>query len=491
MASQGSHNRERRNALRAIGRLAEAPRGSRPHELVRRTGAAAVRATAVAILTGDQDNFLLQDAVWLLDSFFFPSFSAAPALEGVAEQPALAPALRYRAAAARARLVFARPGPLASADRAFILGGLRSDDPGVRAAAAMGAARLREAQLADPGRAELLQALAAAWAAEPPLALAPDAPDPRDAGLLGLQESSPTSLTARAALARAQDRLAGGERLAQLRVAFEALALPNSLTQGGITLRAGLPPAELPPLLAELARAGAALDAVLGPELGAPIPGEGGRPLSVIVFGGQGVYRDYVRAFTPFTVDVDGLYDEATATLYTHQRSPAQSENTLAETLRHELAHHEAGARLFPGRWLSPGYHAEPKGWADEGLAELLAGLSAEGLRPRPRQLARLCAASGPPDLAALLARRAGYDRFGSFDYDGAWALSYYLHTERPEALRRLYSAFREGRYSLQAWDEIAGVSLPQAQAELGAARERWCAADSGLAETSPRIAAN
>lgn len=477
MARSGGHARERRNAVRALGRLAESPRGSRARELVLRLRAAEVEAAMGALLAGETDSFLLQDAIWLLDSFFYPSYGAEAPLAGVAAAPGLAPALRYRAAAARARLVYARPGPLAPLDRAFILGGLRSDDPGVRAAAAMAAARLRDAQLDGAARAELLAALAAAWAAEPPLALAPDAPDPRDQGLAGPQESSPTSLTARAAIARAQDRLAGGERLARLRAAYEALALPNISAEGDVTLRAGLPLAELPPLLAEIGRARAALGALLGPELAAPLPGEGGRPLSVLIFARQGVYRDYMRAFTPFTVEVDGTYDEATATLYTHQRTPEQSENTLAETLRHELAHHEAGARLFPGRWLSPGYHREPKGWADEGLAELLAGLAADGPRPRPRQLARLCAAAGPPAIAALVARREGYDRFGSFDYDGAWALSFYLHAERPDALRRLYAAYRAGSYAAERWGAIAGLPMGQAQAELGAALAGWCAA--------------
>ncbi|HMQ34030.1 MAG TPA: peptidase, partial [Chloroflexaceae bacterium] len=253
MAGDGPHRRARRNAVRALGRLAEGPRGSRARELVLRARGAAVQTTAAALLAREADNFLLQDVVWLLDSFFYPSYSAGPALEGVAARAGLAPALRYRAAAARARLVFARPGPLTPADRAFVLKGLRSDDPGVRAAAATAVARLREGQLVGGARDDLAAALAAAWAAEPPLALAPDAPDPRDVGLLGFQESSPTSLTARAAIARARDRLVGGSALAELRAAYERLALPYDLTEGDVALRTGLPPDELPALLAELA----------------------------------------------------------------------------------------------------------------------------------------------------------------------------------------------------------------------------------------------
>jgi HEAT repeat protein len=473
MAESGSNALIRRNAVRALGRLAEAPRGSRASELVLRVRAAAIQDALAAIVGGERDNFLAQDAVWVLDTFFYPTFTAAPGLERVAADPGLAPALRYRAALARARLVFARPGSLDPADRAFILAGLRSDDPGVRASAASAVARLRDGQLTPALAAELGAALVAAWDAEPPLALAPDVPVDAGGAHLTFVESSPTSLTARAAIARARDRIEGGAgHLDALRAAYEAIALPRTLARDGVVLRSGLPPERLPALLDEAARAREAFFAALGPGFAAPIPGEGDAPLAILVFARQGVYRDYIRAFTPFAVDVDGTYDEAGATLYTHERTPEQSANTLAETLRHELTHHLTGRYLFPGRWLTPGYHAEPKGWLDEGLAELLAGLEPSGIpAPRPAQLAELCARRDPPALAALLARREGYDRFGSFDYPAAWALSYYLVEERPEVLRRVAAAFRDGSYRL------AGASIAPLEAEWHAAIRGWCAA--------------
>jgi hypothetical protein len=176
---------------------------------------------------------------------------------------------------------------------------------------------------------------------------------------------------------------------------------------------------------------------------------------------------------------VDGTYDEATATLYTHERTAAQSENTLAETVRHELTHHLTGRRLFPGGWRSAGYHDEPKGWLDEGLAELMAGLGPDGApAPRPAQLARLCARATPPDLPGLLARRAGYDRFGSFDYEAAWALSYFLLAERPEGLRRVAAAYRDGSYRLRDWPRHVGAPLAAVEAAWHGAIERWCAGD-------------
>jgi hypothetical protein len=472
MAAGGSNSLARRNGLRALGRLAEAPRGSRARELVLRLGAAQLQTLLHDILATERDTFLVQDAIWLLDTSFYPSFSAAAGLERAAADSALAPDLRYRAALARARLVYARGGRLWDSDAAFILGGLRSPDPGVRAAAAGAAARLRSDQLTPELRATLETALAAAWESEPPLALAPDAPRP---ALARIVESTPTSLTARAAIARARDRLTGGAHLDGLRAAYEALALPHHLTGEGVELR-GERPEALPALLAEVARVRAALMAALGPELATPIPSEGEAPLRIMVFSRQGVYRDYMRAFTPLPVDVDGTYDEATATLYTHERTAAQSENTLAETLRHELTHHLTSRALFPGSWLSPGYHTEPKGWLDEGLAELMAGLGPDGAPgPRTRQLARLCARTAPTELAGLLARREGYDRFGSFDYEAAWALSAYLLAERPDGLRRIAAAYRDGTYRLRDWSRLAGAPLAEVEAEWHWAIERWC----------------
>lgn len=478
LAHNGSHTRARRNALRVLGRLAEAPRASRAHELVFRVRAAELQALLAATLAGERNNDLLQEAIWLLDNSFFPSFTNAAQLERLANDTALSPALRFRAATARARLVYARVGPLVAADQQFVEAGLRNDDAGVRAATATALARLRPDQLSAVTRNKLRVALATAWSAEPPLSLAVEIG--ANTPLRSVGASSPSSLAARAALARAHDHLDnGGERFASLRANYETLALPNMLSDGTTTIRSGLPATRLPALLAEVARVRTSFTALLGPALAAPLPGEGADHLTLLVFANQSVYRDYMQAFTPFTVEVDGVYDEASATLYTHERNLAQSENSLAETLRHELTHYLAGRSLFPGRWNDPGYHREPKGWADEGLAEVVAGLNPAGEPvPRSPQLARLCARSVPPRLATLLAQRAGYDRYGSFDYDPAWALAYYLFTARPTAARQLYAAYRDGSYRLDQWASLAGApSLGAVEAEWHAAIARWCAA--------------
>ncbi|NNJ12483.1 peptidase [Chloroflexales bacterium ZM16-3] len=473
--------RARRNGLRALGRLAESPPASRAGELMRRTRAAATRMALDQILAGERDSFLVQDAIWIYDTFYFPSFGTQPALERISADVRVAPALRARSAMAAARLIGRKVGPLAAADRDSIIAGMFSDDPGVRAAAADTVARLRDERLPPQIRAELGEILLAAQLDEPPLALPEDSPDIRGSMAFADAESTPTELTARAAIARAQDRLEGGAHLAQLRADYETLALPNRLEAAGFLLRSGLPVGELPALLDHAALVSTAYAQALGPALSAPLPGEPAGTLTLLIFASQAIYRDYMRAFTPFTVDVDGVYDEATRTLYTHQRRPDQSENTLGETIQHELTHALTGETLFAGLWADPGYHAEPRGWADEGLAEVMAGAIADGeggatLAPRPAQMARLCGRAAQPSLAELLARRAGYDRYGSFDYDAAWALSYYLLTERPDAARRVYAAYRDGSYSLAAWPQLVGAPLDAFEGDWHGAISGWCA---------------
>ncbi|PDV99619.1 hypothetical protein A9Q02_11750 [Candidatus Chloroploca asiatica] len=476
MIQRGTHELERRNAVRVLGRLAASPQASRASDLVLRVRAARVQSVLHELLAHADDNFLLQDAIWVLDSYFYPNFSAAPVFERIANAPTLAPALRYRAASARGRLTLARSGVLHPDDQAFMLHGLRSDDPGVRTAAAQVIARLRTDQLGLELIATLTHALEEAWKVEPPLTLVDDAPDPRDRGLLASYESSPSSLTARAALARARDRLEGGTtHLTSLRQQYEFLTLTERSEHDGVSIRAGLAADEIAALLREVTHVREALLHIFGPNLAEPMDAKGTRTLQIKIFARQGIYRDYVRAFTPFTVDVDGLYDDANTIIYTHQRTSEQSANSLVESLRHEVAHHYAATHLFPGQWRTPGYHREPKGWADEGLAEVMAGLTASGPAPRPAQLRRLCERTPRPRLKVLLAQREGYDRFGTFDYDAAWAFTYYLVTEQPEALQRLYTAYREHRYHLRDWSQLAGLNLEETERAWHRAIETWC----------------
>lgn len=472
--------RTRRNAVRILGRLAESGRATRAAELIAQQRTA-TQVVAITLLERDHDNFLLQDAVWLLDSLLYPSWAAAPALEQVALTAGYAPALRYRAARARARLIAAEHGPLSEAARQFIVAALHSPDPGVRTAAAEAISFLRDDQLGE--RDDWQRIVAAVNAAEPPLQVAMDSGDPRGTALLTFLESTPTSLTARAALARAADRLADEQatapRLNALRQTYEQLALPVEVATPTVILRTG--PADVPDayeLVAVVANAYHQSRRLFGPIGDTPIPGEEQLPLRVRIFPSQASYRDYMRAFTPFTIDVDGIYDTQQATLYSYRRGEGQTANTLTETLRHETAHAVTAAYLFPGQWHSPGYHTEPKGWFDEGFAEVLTAQHhpEAPLQPHHRHLTTICTLPFKPSLSDLVARREGYDHYGMFDYPAAWALMHFLLTERPNAAAAFIAAWRNQTYRLRDWPQMGGwPDWATAEADWHAAIDRWC----------------
>jgi len=480
MARPPSHSLARRNALRAIGRLAEQPPGSAAHRLVRQDRAADVRAALVEILSAEQHKDVLQDAIWVLDTFFLPAWEAQPLLEAISADRTRPAPLRARAMNAVSRLILTRAGPVRPSDLDFTLRALRSDEPGVRARAALILERLGEARLDDAGRARAAAALAdahAATASEPLLPQAGQGEGARggssglrfDPLLSGRPDIPVPPLAARAAVARALDRYAPGARYQELLEAFTAAALPVRHEEPGLVIRSGLAPEAIPPLLDLLARARAEFFALLGANFAAPLAGDRNDTLTLLIFGDPAAYEAYMHAFVGFGAEVEGLYVEAQGTLYA--RDDPRRAGRLAETLAHEYAHYLAGRHIFPGGWHDPGYHAEPKGWADEGLATLIAA-RATGQDAAPDAL---CERRGQ-SLAALIGRRAGYDRFGTFTYDEAHALARYLLIERPEAGRRIYAAYRAGTYRQHELPQLAGLESLDALADgWQRATERWC----------------
>jgi hypothetical protein len=494
MSRPPAHSLARRNALRALGRLAGQPPRSAAARLVRETHAAEVRAALLEALRQDRSVDVLQEAIWLLDTFLFPTAEAQPLLEAIAlrasfansADPAATPQLRARAMNAVSRLLLTRPAPVSETDLAFTLRSLASDEPGVRARAALILERWQRRGMASSSQALAVIALteAHARAASEPL-VPPTMPESGTAGeglrfdplLSGRPEIPAPPLAARAAVARALDAFVPGGRYEKLRAAYEALALPSQYQHGNLALRADLPAESLPPLIETLGRARGEFFALLGPAFAAPLPEGRDHTLTAYIFRDAAAYQAYMHAFVGFGADVYGVYVERQPggglppRLYTYA-GRATGAATLEETLAHEYAHSLAGHHLFPGAWHDPGYHAEPKGWADEGLAELIAA-RATGQTAAPETL---CAA-GLWSLAELLARRDGYDRYGAFRYDEAHALARYLLLERPESGRAIYAAYREGRYRQGELARLAGsASLAEVEAGWRASVERWCA---------------
>ncbi len=470
------HSLTRRNALRVIGRMAERPPNEPAHRVVMHA-APALRTRLLTLLQTDTHDDVRADAIWILDTFFFPAYDAQPAFAAIALTPGSGANLRTRAAYAVARLIATRVGPLNDDDLTFLLAGLQSDEPGVRARAADAIARLRDDQLDAAARARVTAALEDAWDAAARLAPAdalPLAPPAIHAGrfISGIPETSPGPFAARAALARALDRF-GGERFAALRAEFEAVHLPLRLDHPMVRICAGSPATDLHAIAARLERLRNTFFDLTGAT--DPVPGEPHETLTIKLFANRSAFREYMLAFVGFGADVDGVYVERDGVLYTYERDAAESVNTTDETIAHEFGHYLTGRYLFPGDWHDPGYHAEPKGWIDEGIAEYLASLDSSGSGAR-NALDRLCTRSVPPDLERLLAQREGYDQYGAFAYDEAWAFVTFLIQERPTAFRTIAAAFRANTYRQSDVPTLAGApSLAALQEEWRAALTQWC----------------
>ncbi len=188
-----------------------------------------------------------------------------------------------------------------------------------------------------------------------------------------------------------------------------------------------------------------------------------------------------MSVFVGFGAYAGGLYLEGIGTLYTYQRTPEESTYTVEELIQHEFGHYLQGRYVYPGIWGESGYHDEPKGWADEGLAEFLGGLIFEEgggyISPIPsKHLDIICGVESYRGLASLLGQREGYDQAGVFDYNNGWAFVYYLMTQRKAEALNVYVSFRNSTYALADFAVIAGVlSVAELESDWHTAVGGWC----------------
>jgi hypothetical protein len=462
LASSSTHGWSRRNAVRVIGRFAGRGSGDPAGKLVLTTRAADVQTTLLARLGADKSEPVLHDAIWVLDSYFFPCFAMQSALETIAATKTFDTSLRFRAITAWGRLVGAQAGQLTQAEADFLQTSLASDDKWVRAEAAFICQTVSDAKLTAAIKTQLIGALQTAYTAE-------------------------TELAAKVYEAKALDRFNGTTLYDGLRTSYEQVHLANTATDSGLTIRSGLTPAELPALLDRMKYERNAYFAILGAPFNTPVPGDTNTGLTLIVFATRQEYVDYMDAFVGYGSAAGGLYLEAVDTLYTFQRTPAQSSYTLEELIQHELGHYLQGRYVYPGLFGDSGYHTEPKGWSDEGMAEFLAGLvfDASGNYTTPlraKVVARLCATTFR-DLPGLLALRAGYDQPGAFDYDNAWSFTYYMLSQMKSNQLAVYTAYRNQTYAVASFASIAGVpSVSSLETSWHGGMQTWCSAPPGPA---------
>jgi hypothetical protein len=125
-----------------------------------------IQAAVVSRLETDRDAVVLHEAIWILDSMFFPVYGIQPRLESFVADASADSALRFRAISAFGRLVASKRSAIDRHDILFIAASIGSDDLWVRAAAAFICEILPEGGLDPDGKRTLREALEGAWSRE-------------------------------------------------------------------------------------------------------------------------------------------------------------------------------------------------------------------------------------------------------------------------------------------------------------------------------------
>lgn len=446
----------RRNGIRIIGRFAEQSPSSTAYTLVTSTYAADVKNTLLNRLQTDTDDNVLQDAIWVLDSFFYPYNLMQPSLETISKTTSYSSPLRFRAIAAAGRLIYAKTGIISDQDITYVSDSLKSDDMWVRAEAAYIFQVVKDSQLNASVRSKIVSALQSAYDAE-------------------------QQLTAKVYMAEALDRYNGNTALFDgLRTNYEATHLANQATGGNFTVRSGLPQDQLSAFLIEMQNEQNAFSQIMGSVFSTPLPTDKNSTMTLLLFATRNEYIEYMDSFVGYGSNAGGLYLQEDGKLYTYQRTPAESTFTVQELIQHEVGHYLTHRYVFPGSFSSPGYFDEPKAWADEGTSEFYSGMifNTQGGYATPLRQVHLTSICSQPfrSLSSLLSQTEGYNDPGVYDYANGWAFMYYLLTSRKPVAMNLYTAFRDNTYHLSNFASIAGVqSVASLESDWHAAMQAWC----------------
>ncbi|MEM7130421.1 MAG: collagenase [Chloroflexota bacterium] len=426
----------RRNALRVLGRLAERNQDEALQVLMRSVVAERMSALLLDQLRNEFSEDVLLEAVWLMDTFYFPHFAAQPALEQLIQNSQISADLRYRAMVATTRLIQAKEA-LSEADLHFLQGRLTSDESWLREYAAFAFTTMTRFVAQSNQKTQIVAIMEEAYRLEDDFA-------------------------AQSAMVHALDIYQGSERLAELQLAFEAEHLANTLTMDHISIRSGLPAEELPVIIGLMATQEVLFFDLFGPSFQSPVLGSDSADLELLLFASHPLYQQYMNAFVGYGGDAGGLYFESENRLYTYQRTVGESFFTVEHLIQHEFTHYLMGRYVLPGVWSDVGYHEQPKGWIDEGTAEFFAevgidrGISTD---PYPRdRLLTVCDRIGGQSLQSLLVLRTGYDEPGTFDYDFAWTVMNYLIQHETPSVVNLFEALRNDKYKVEDFLTITGL---------------------------------
>ncbi|CAM2010624.1 collagenase [Acanthopleuribacter pedis] len=116
-----------------------------------------------------------------------------------------------------------------------------------------------------------------------------------------------------------------------------------------------------------------------------PTPGDPNDILTLVIYGSPADYQTFQPFLNNLSTDNGGIYIESWSTLFTYDRTPADSYLSLEELLRHEYVHYLDGRYVVvPSFGEGDMYQSSRLDWYAEGLAEFLAGSRrTDGVLPR------------------------------------------------------------------------------------------------------------
>lgn len=240
----------------------------------------------------------------------------------------------------------------------------------------------------------------------------------------------------------------------------EAFALPNtwSFDQGRIVIKTPLSQSRCAELYTELKEVQAQFFRKCG--FLEPVAGDANERITMVIYGSPDDYQSIQPFLYGYSTANGGIYIEGDGTLFTYDRTPAQSIYTLEELLRHEYVHYLDGRYLVRGGWYESGglYIGGRLDWYGEGLAELLVGSTRrQGVLSRAIMLSQVSNDASRMSVAEIV--NATYGSFTFYRY--ACTFLDFLDEEHPSRLRDLFSRIRSDDASaVDAWIDGAAVDV-------------------------------
>ena len=171
-----------------------------------------------------------------------------------------------------------------------------------------------------------------------------------------------------------------------------------------------------------------------------PVPGDDHEALTLVIYGSPQEYQTYQPFLYGLSTNNGGIFIEGWGTLFTYDRTPAQSIYTLEELLRHEYTHYLDSRYLITGSFGESGtlYEGNRLVWYNEGLAEYLVGATrVNGVLPRGVLLDQISGDTSRLTVADITS--ATYGSFTFYRYAGVYFE--FLEEQRPDLLVALFDA--------------------------------------------------